>query len=322
MHCYQVESGKWEERGLDRSCAAPGYNQLLVSGTADNSLEDAFSKVESRLPETLRALEDIIDGRKSNLSDRLHESLCMYCAFLKGIAPYSKPGAVVSFIIQMNMELETKRYSLLRDLCISDETIFELAKHVSKGYKILIEAENLIQLLYRFQFSRTYQSNYSQFLRTRWKVCHSPLHLPISDVGLVPMLLKDQRATRYLLPFSPNLLLEGIFFHDLEKNSTQPAVEGIHLTETEAEYRFDCVCASAIEELICSRRIPGLAEARIRANANGTVFSKLPNPNALKTSGLIDIGEGEILFRAVSLEEYVALIHSYAQPWNGMAKIS
>lgn len=316
FQCYQVETGEWEEKGLERVCAARGYNQLLVSDAVDNSLETTFSKVESGLRNTFKALEGAANRQRTVLPQKLYENLCWYCAFLKGIAPYSKPGAVVSFIFQLNMELGGDKDSLLRLLNIPQETVLELRQHVTNGRKIIILSDNLLQLLYRFQFSRTYQFDYIQFLNTKWAVCKSPVDLPMSDVGLVPMLLDAPKANHYLLPLSPNLLLEGIYFHDISKNSADTVMRGMDLTSEEADYRFDCICASAITELICSKMLSGLSDARARANANGTRFCKIPDPEGIKASGLADVGEGDFLFRAVSVEEYVKFVHSYTQPWT------
>ena len=316
LQCYQVETGEWVPKGLDRVCAADGYNQLVVSGEVDNTLEALFSKVESKLRTTLRALEDAAKRPLTELAQPVYENMCWYCSFLKGIAPYSKPGAVVSFIIQLNMELENGNYSLLRDLNVPEETVRELRRQCSMGRKVIIESENLLQLLYRFQFARTYQYNYSQFLSTKWAVRNSPIELPMSDVGLVPMILDYHKANHYLLPIGPNLLLEGIFFHDVSKNFSRPVMRGMDLTKDEAEYSFDCICASAITELICATKLPEIAEARARAKTNGTRFCKIPNPERITTSGLADVGEGDFRFRIVSVEEYVKVTHSYILPWN------
>jgi hypothetical protein len=49
LECYQVQTGKWEQRSVKKVCSARGYNQLLMSGDVNNSIEDSFSKVESNL---------------------------------------------------------------------------------------------------------------------------------------------------------------------------------------------------------------------------------------------------------------------------------
>jgi hypothetical protein len=214
------------------------------------------------------------------------------------------------------MELENGGNSLLRDLSVPEEAIRELRRHTEMGRKVIIESENLLQLLYRFQFARNYQCDYSQFLSTKWAVANSPIELPMSDVGLVPMVLQNHTANHYLLPIGPNLLLEGIFFHDLSKNSSRPVMRGMDLTQDEAEYRFDCICASAITEIICGQQLCGITEARTRAKANGTRFCKIPDRESITTSGLADVGVGDFLFRIVSVEEYAKVVHSYMLPWN------
>jgi hypothetical protein len=316
FQCYQVETGEWEPKRLDRTCAAPGYNQLLVSGEADNTLEEAFSKVESGLRRTFRALEEASKKPLTELPQGLYENMCWYCSFLKGIAPYSKPGAVVAFLFQLNMELATGSSSLLRDLSVPEETIGELGLQCAMGRKVIIEAENLLQLLYRFQFRRNYGCDYSQFFSTKWTVSNSPIELPMSDVGLVPMFLQDHKANHYLLPIGPKLLLEGVFFHDLNKNQSRPIVRGMDLTYGEAEYRFDSICASAITEIICNKELPDIPKARRRAEANGIKFCKFPNPKSIISSGLADVGNGDFIFRVVSVEDYVKVVHSYTRPWQ------
>ena len=316
FQCYQVETGEWLPRSLERTCAARGYNQLLVSGEADNTLEAAFSKVESGLRRTFRALDDAATKSLTELPQAVYENMCWYCSFLKGIAPYSKPGAVVSFIIQLNMELENGSNSLLQDLNIPEETIYELRQQCAMGRKVIINSDNLLQLLFRYQFRRNYGFGYSQFLSSEWTVSSSPIELAMSDVGLVPMFLADHKAQHYLLPLGPNLLLEGLFYHDLGKNSTRPVVRGMQLTHEQAEYRFVCICASAITEIICARKLSNIPEALRRAETNGIKFCKIPNPKNITSSGLLDVGDGDLLFRIVSDQEYVKVVHALMLPWS------
>jgi hypothetical protein len=158
-----------------------------VSGEADNTLEAAFSKVESGLRNTLRTLEVAVKSPLTELPQAVYENMCWYCSFLKGIAPYSKPGSVVSFIVQLNMELENGSNSLIRELNVPEQIIRELQRQHDMGRRVVVESENLLQLLYRFQFARSYQCNFTQFLSTKWAVCYSPIEFPMSDVGLVPM---------------------------------------------------------------------------------------------------------------------------------------
>jgi hypothetical protein len=314
FQCYQVATDEWVPKGIERVCAAPGYNQLLVSGKADNTLEEAFSKIESGLPITLKALEEASKHSSTILTPRVHENLCWYCSFLSGVAPQSKAGAVVSFFAHINLELERNWNDLLKDLGIPEVKIVEWREQHAAGQRLIVEAENLVQLIYRIQFRRNYPYRYIDFKHTKWTVRRIPIEIPMSDVGIVPMLLENQKASHYLLPFGPHLLLEGMFHHDVSKNSSEPIVYGAELDHQQVQYRFDCICASAITELICRSKPKGIPEARARAKRDGTHFHKITDPKSIKVSGLADVGEGDLRFRMVSADEYRRVVHSYMQP--------
>jgi hypothetical protein len=313
LQCYQVQTGEWIPKSKEKACAWPGYNQLLVSGVVDNTLEEAFSKVESRLRKTFKALEDAARKPSTQLPAAIYENMCWYCAFLKGVALFSKPGAVVSLVFQINWELENGKHDLLRHLDIPKETIDAWQRECALGRKVIIESENGLQLLYRFQFRRTCALDYSQFLSTTWTISNSPIELPMSDVGLVPIYLTEHKANHYLLPIGPNLLLEGIFFFDLTRNSSQPFVRGLTLSQDEAEYRFDAICASAVAEIICSRKIPNISASINRANAKGITFHKIVNPQAITSAGLTN-ADDDLHFRIVPVDQYVRFVHSFMLP--------
>jgi hypothetical protein len=202
---------------------------------------------------------------------------------------------------------------LLRRLEIPKETIDAWRQECALGRKVIIESENGLQLLYRFQFRRTYALDYTQFLSSNWTISNSPIELPMSDVGLVPIHLTDHKANHYLLPISPNLLLEGIFFFDLTKNSSEPFVRGLTLTRDQAEYRFDAICASAVAEIICSRRIPNISASISRAKSKGITFHKIVNPQAITSAGLTN-ADDDLHFRIVPVDEYVKFVHSFMLP--------
>jgi len=314
LQCYQVETGKWIPKSIENACASPGYNQLLVSGHADNTVEEAFSKVESHLRDTFHALEEAVDRPLTELSPATHANMCWYCTFLKLCSPISKPGAVVSLIIQINMELERGEYSLLRELEIPEETISVWRGAYAAGQRVVIESENIVQLLYRFQLRFAYEFDYAQFINAKWTVSNSALELPMSDVGLVPMYLIAPKANHYILPIGPRLVLEGVFFLDPAQNSSQPVIRGHDLTAEEAEYRFDCICLSAIKEIVCSKRTPTIPESLSRAKSKGIRFHKIMNPEAAISAGLIDVGSSGPGFRLVSADEYKQFVHSHMQP--------
>jgi hypothetical protein len=153
-------------------------------------------------------------------------------------------------------------------------------------------------------------------LNTNWTISNSPIEFPISDVGLVTIYLENYKANYYLLPVGRNLLLQGIFYYDNNKNSSLPVIQGIDLAKDQAEYNFSCICASAISELICAEKLPNIQVAREQSRARGIRFCKLTNPKDANISGLVDVGQGDFLFRIVSIEEYKQIVHSYMRPWN------
>ena len=239
--------------------------------------------------------------------------MCKYCALLKLTAPYSKPGAVVSFVIQVNMELEKGGNFLSRDLRLSKHQIDFLRKEYALGRRVIIDSENALQSFYNFQFQRNRDPDYDLFLKAHWTVFNCPIELPISDIGLVPIGFPDLKLTVYLLPISPKLLLKGLLYFDLTKNSSQSIVKGLNLPADEAEYVFDCICSSAIVEIVCSRINPDVSTGISRAKTKGIRFHKVPNPENIMSAGLKNVSD-DFDFRVVSVEEYKTFVHSFMQP--------
>lgn len=313
LQCYQVETGEWKPRSIDKICAARGYHQLLLSGNADNTLEDAFSRVESCLPGTLNALTEAATRTSTELSTAVCENLCRYCAFLRLSSPPAKAMAIANFVFQINWELENQKYSLLRDLKIPASTLTRWTEEIRAGLKIVVDPTNALQLLYRSHFARVYWGEVGMFSTTKWTISRSPIELPLSDVGLVPLTLTELRASHYLLPIGPHLLLEGLLWHDVKKNVTRAPIKALTLTDEEAEYRFDIICSSAVKEVICSRRIDGIAESIRRAKARGITFLELRNLPDVASTGQNQACD-ELRFRAISSDEFTTFIHAFARP--------
>ena len=200
LQCFQVATGEWKERSVDKLCASRGYNQILESGQTDQTIEKSFSKVESNLPKVFRALEQIAPDSTANLPAELYESMCRYCAFLKLTSPVAKAGAVVSFVIQLNWELQKGESYLLRDLKIPGEVIVSWRREVALGRHVIIENENPLQVLFRFQFQQSFALECGLFRNTQWTICISPIDMPMSDIGLVPMHVESVQAMHFILP--------------------------------------------------------------------------------------------------------------------------
>src|SRR6266496_2670479 len=230
LQCFELETGTWKPRSVDKACAASGYNQLIGFGQVDNTLEEAFSKIESRLPQTFRALEKIAQGGPYQLATSVYDSLCWYCAFLKLSSLPAKAAAVVNFVMQLNLEVEIGQRVLLRELQIPENVISQWQKEMAAGQKLILESKNVLQLVYRNRFLRSYADEFVLFRDTQWVLSRSPIELPISDIGLIPIHLSDDNANHYILPISPTLILEGIFFLDLTKNTPRRRLKTLRLT--------------------------------------------------------------------------------------------
>lgn len=309
LHCYQVETGEWKQRNEDKVCSAAGYNQLLVSRKPDNALDASLWAVENDLPKTFKALEEAAKKPLTELPPAIYENICKYCAFLNLIALHSKPGAVASFVIQINMELEKGEYYLLRNL--PKQKLDGWRKECALGGKLIVESENVLQSLYRFQFDRSFDDDCRWFLNSEWTISNSPVELPLSDIGLVTLCV-DSKALWSILPIGPQLLLERVLYLDLKRNSPQPLVTSRNLTADEADYRLDAICSSAVTEIICSRINPNIPASisRAKEKGSGITFLKVANAKAITSAGLAKASK-DLIFRVVSVDDYKKYMDSF-----------
>ena len=314
LECFDLKTQEWKQRSVEKLCSAPGYNQLLLSSDVNNAIEQSFSKVESRLPKTFNALERARAKSSTELQKSIYENWCLYCAFLKRTSLFAKPGAVVSFLVQLNMELEKGSYYLFRELNTPDDVISKFREGYASGGRLVIESENVIQLVYRIQFARMLKKlDLWEFVNCEWTISESSIELPMSDIGLVQIELREHKAIQYLLPISPNLVLDGIFYHDLTKNSPQPIIAGHQLSKVEADYRFAALSLSAVNEIIFSNRCLDIQTRLEHAKTMGVTFTKIVNPQAGLSAGLKNCNLNYRL-QMVSADEYVRYVHSLVQP--------
>lgn len=315
LECYDVQTQEWNQRSVEKVCSAPGYNQLLLSTDVNNAIEQSFSQVESNLPKTFKALERASKKSSTELEKNTYDNLCLYCAFLKRTSIFAKPGAVASFLAQLNMELEKGSYYLFRELNVPDDVISKFREGYAQGGRLIIESDNVIQLVYRLQFERLLNLNFMEFLHCEWTVSRSPLELPMADIGLVQIQLTDLNAIQYLLPIGPHLVLDAIFYHDLTKNSSRLTIAGHQLSKVEAEYRFAALCLSGVNEIIFSNRHSDIQIRLEHARTMGITFTKIVNLQAVLSAGLKSC-DLRYQLQMVSVEEYVRFVHSFIQPPN------
>jgi hypothetical protein len=221
----------------------------------------------------------------------------------------------VSFLAQINMELEKGEYFLFRELKTPDDVIAKFREGYFQGGRVIIESENVLQLVYRLQFERLLQLNFIEFLNCDWTISISPVDLPMSDIGLIQIQLINLKANQYILPIGPRHVLDGIFYQDLSKNSSRSEIKGHNLNPEETEYRLDTICLSSIDEIIFTRRQSDVLKILDRAKTKGISFNKVVNPKLAASSGLKNASLGYCL-QMVSTDEYVKFIHSFIQPPN------
>jgi Protein of unknown function (DUF4238) len=314
LQCYQIANGTWEPKSIERLCSAEGYNQLLVSGEeTNNALEASLSRVETLLPKTFKALEFAARQEITELPAPIYHNLRNYCAFLKLSSLFSKASAVVGFVQQLNMELAKGEYFLWRELEVASEIIAGFRLEYLAGGRAIIEAENVLQLIYRLQFQRLLDVNHCEMANADWTISISPIELPLSDIGVIQMHLENYKANHYLLPLGPRLLLDGIFYHDLSKNSVKTSIKGLEMTQEEAEYRLDCICLSSVREIICSQKNQDIPASLIRARDKGLRFARITNPDLVLAAGAKNASTKYSL-RCVSQDEYRRFAHSYVMP--------
>jgi hypothetical protein len=312
---YRVQTDEWKRVSPKKVFSEFGYNQLLIYGQVDNTLEQAFSKVETPLPKTFEALEGAANKPSTELPLPIYENLCWYCAFIKRVSPFAKAAAPADFIIQLDKELENGRDDTLREvLQFPEEVVQFYRREHALGRKVIIYSRNFLQVVYRIQFRRKYGFDYSMFRHnTIWTICNSPIELPVSDVALTEIPVKVHNSIFYGLPIGPRLLLKGQIKWGEQTSSSQTIVKGTTLTLEEAELWFEAICLSSVNELVSKQKIPDILAARARAKDKGIAFTKIVNPDIAISAGLENFNSHFGLI-VVSSEEYVKFIHSFVQP--------
>jgi hypothetical protein len=315
LQCYNVQADKWRPEPPEKVFSEFGYNQLLVAGQVDDTLDKAFWTVENDVGQlnTFKVLEEAANKSACELPPKVYENMCWYCAFLESISPAAKAAAPVDFVQQIDTELLNGKTDTLRDvLHWSEERIESFRKGHSLGLKPIIESNDFLQLVYRIQFQPRCRCDYKMFRGfTDWTVCSSPIELPVSDIALVPLGRDD--FIYYVLPIGPKLLLKGKIRRGQLKSSPQLSIKGESLTANEAEYWLATICSSAVTEMVCAHTIPDVPLIRERATESKISFAKVVDPDAVMSACSKNF-DGNFGLRLVSVEEHVKFVHSFIQP--------
>jgi len=267
------------------------------------------------LPITFEALEKAADNPATELPLEIYENLCWYCAFLWRVSPFAKAAAPADFVIQLDKDLENGRVDMLREVLGYPEWICQTYRREhALGYKVIINSQNFLQLIYRIQFRLKYGDDYNKFRYfTKWTICRSPIELPIADVALTQIPVHTEKVVVYGLPISPRLLLKGQMAMGEQTSSLATTVKGATMTKEEAEIWYEALCLSAVTELVSKKAIPDVLEVRARARSKGIAFTKITDPDALIAAGQFNFS-GNFGLVVVPPEAYVKFIHSFIQP--------
>jgi hypothetical protein len=198
-----------------------------------------------------------------------------------------------------------------------DETIVLFREEYARGRRLILKANNILQIAHNVRAARERECTYRQFGAGEWSIAESPITLPLSDVALVPVWDTARGIIEYVLPIGPHLLLEcnlrtGVVLN-LEEASWTRAVAARSLDQSEADQVVDRICASASREIVSSNILEDVAERRTRAKASGIKFHRSTNPRAVAEAGRIET-DGAVTFQMVSEQEFVEYVYSFVLP--------
>lgn len=311
---FRVDTSQWTPKNPRNVCSTRGWNQLRVSGTADNSLEAAFSKVESDLPDVLAALEDAASRPSTELHSNIYHNMCLYCAFLWHTSPFAKATAVLNFISQIELDFRRGKSDPLVELGFSQDSIEGFRNAVAQGQRIILHSKEPLQLVYRIQLNQSIPWTYRMFRGTvEWTIFNSPVELPISDIALVQLRLISEKVVFYVLPIGPKLLLSGKISEGPQSSFLRKDIRGATLSQEAADYWLQAICLSPLRELVASRQIPDILSIRTRAAKNGIAYPRIVDPSLLLAAGMSEL-KNPLGLKAVSAPEYVKFVHSMLQP--------
>lgn len=281
---FDLKWKKWKRVSTASIFSRVAYSQLLAFGQCDNSLDEAFQKHESALPETLGFLDDVANRGTSEVPDSICSNLFWYCTFLWLMSPFKKAVSPLDFTLQLNLDLNhgvTKLLDLMGVSCADVQTIRNLH---SQGMKFILCGENQLQSIFRINFKLKYGELYDIMAHfANWKLNTSPIILPLSDC---PFFTFDANKTAlYIFTISPTLVLVGNFPAPPIQRKAKVTVATDTLNVGEAEYIRDAICLSAITAIASKTKGIDVLAARNRARQYGVVFPKIKDLDAVLLAG-------------------------------------
>ena len=315
---YDVKHNSWKNNASPQfTFSGKGYTQFLEKGQdVDNSLEQSFSSLESKLIELLPALDDAAERNSISFPEDQYNTLCFYCAYLWYLSPFLKAAAPVNFVNELDVNLKNNNWDYLRKRGMPEDVIARMKAQYEQGYKFILAGENYLQFVFRDQFIRNCREKATHFrYRTKWTVYNSPIELPISDIALIDM-PEPNVAVLYILPIAPNRVLIGRspLGSPPPYYSTETIVYGDTLSKEAAEEVLEVICYSAVKAIACKNKMD-IKAIRERAKNKKVSFHKIANLDEVLTAGLkVFDREKDLSLIPVTPEKFIKYVHSYVLP--------
>lgn len=317
---YDLKWDSWNTKHSPKFVfAGAGYTQLLVDGEpVDNTLEKAFGDIENQLQFIYPVLDEAAKRDNLPIDANIYKHLCLYCAYLYHLSPFSKANSPAMYAVALDMDLQHGNVKHLQELKMAEHDISTMQQLHSQGWKFIVTGDNFLQWTFRVQFIRNTIYKAKLFLEnTKWTVYNSPIELPISDIALIDY-PEPNKATLFILPIAPQLVLIGRLelgtpppFH-----TTDSILYGKTLTNESAEDVLDIICFSALNSIAAKNRMD-IKAIRERAMKKKIAFTKVMDLDSTLEAGTKPFNPNTFRLLPVKKDEYVKFIHSFIQPPDG-----
>ena len=288
---------------------------MLVDGEpVDNTLEKSFGSIENQLQFIYPVLDEAAKHDTLPVDAEIFKTLCMYCAYLYHLSPFSKANSPASYVISLDMDLLHGNVKHLQELKMAEQDISTMQKLHSQGWKFIVIGDNFLQWTFRVQFIRNAFYKAKLFLEnTKWTIYNSPIELPISDIALVDY-QESNKARLFILPIAPQLVLVGrLEYGTPPPTYTDSILYGKTLTNESAEDILDIICFSALNTIAAKNRMD-IKSIRERAAKKKIGFTKVMDLDSTLAAGTKPFNPNTFRLLPVKEDEYVTFIHSFVQP--------
>lgn len=308
---FCLKSNTWNQKSPKAVFSRIGYNQVIINGVHDDSLEESFTRLEDKLPEVLKALDTVANGGSTRLEEAVYNNLMWYCAYLWNMSPFAKATAPMHFLLQLDSDLKFGRTDLLKAMAIPERDFKSILDLHSKGQKFILQGGDYLQVIFRIVFNNKCPWEFDALSRIKWKVYHSPIEVPVPDVVFLKFYDKPQQAHVHVFPLAPKLVLIGsVKSHVQLLKRAETTIERDTLTQDEADYIVQAICLSGITAIASNTRAHDIRMLRQLAEQRGISFAKIKDLNAILTAGTKEM-KGNLMLMPVTNEQYKSYMNSF-----------